>query len=190
MNDIFVAAAELQAICSDAGWRYCFIGGLALLRWGEPRMTADADLTLFTGFGQEKPFIEILLKAFAGRIPDAAEFALQNRVLLLRAQNGVGLDVSLGGLEFEERVVRRSTEFLYPPNTMLRTCSAEDLIVLKAFAGRGQDWLDVQRVIERHRDGLDWLYIREQLPPLLNLKDDAETMIRLEQLRESAQGTP
>lgn len=72
MNEVIKAAAELQAVCQSQGWQFCFIGGLALQRWGEPRETTDADLTLVAGFGNEEPFIQILLQHFEGRIPDAA----------------------------------------------------------------------------------------------------------------------
>lgn len=84
----------------------------------------------------DEPFISALLDRFEARIEDAAAFARANRVLLVRASSGVGLDIALGALPFEESVVVRSTPFTYPPSTVLRTCSAEDLVVLKAFAGR------------------------------------------------------
>jgi hypothetical protein len=183
VTEVIRAAAELQAVCQAEGWQFCFIGGLALQRWGEPRETADADLTLLTGFGGEERFIEILLRHFEGRIPDAARFALERRVLLLRARNGVGLDVALGALPFEELVVQRSTVFNYPPAIALRTCSAEDLVVLKAFAGRGQDWVDVERIIVRQTGKLDWRHIREQLRPLAELKGAPEILDQLERRR-------
>ncbi|GDY21091.1 hypothetical protein LBMAG56_24370 [Verrucomicrobiota bacterium] len=44
MTEVIQAAAELQAVCQAHGWRFCFIGGLAVLRWGEPRETVDAEL--------------------------------------------------------------------------------------------------------------------------------------------------
>jgi hypothetical protein len=103
--------------------------------------------------------------------------------LLLRSSNGVGLDVALAGLPFEELVVKRSSFFDYPPNVALRTCSAEDLIVLKAFAGRGQDWVDVERIIVRQTGNLDWRYISEQLGPLAELKEAPEIMEQLERRR-------
>ena len=37
-------------------------GGLAVQRWGEPRLTRDADLTLLTGFGKEARFASALLE--------------------------------------------------------------------------------------------------------------------------------
>jgi hypothetical protein len=183
MNEVIRAAAELQSFCVAQSWRFCFIGGLAAQRWGEPRETVDVDLTLLTGFGDEDRFIQILLQAFAGRISDAAQFAREHRVLLLRSQKGVGLDVALGALPFEELVVERSSLFEYPPNISLRTCSAEDLIVLKSFAGRGQDWVDVERIIVRQTGKLDWNYIHEQLRPLAELKDAPEIVDQLQRRR-------
>ena len=49
-------------------------------RWGEPRVTNDADLTRITGFGSQVRFIAALLKRFRARGDDAAELALQRRV--------------------------------------------------------------------------------------------------------------
>ena len=183
MTEVIQAAAELQAVCHAQAWKFCFIGGLALQRWGEPRETADADLTLLTGFGGEEPFVRILLEHFAGRIPDAAQFALKRRVLLLRSRQGVGLDVALGALPFEALAVERSSSFEYLPGIVLRTCSAEDLVVMKSFAGRGQDWVDVERIIVRQTGKLDWAYIQAQLRPLAELKGTPETLELLERRR-------
>lgn len=183
MNEVILAAAEIQSVCLAQGWKFCFIGGLAVQRWGEPRETVDVDLTLLTGFGGEEGFIQVLLQHFSGRIPDAAQFARERRVLLLRSAKGVGLDVAFGALPFEGLIVQRSSIFEYPPHTALRTCSAEDLIVLKAFAGRGQDWVDVERIIVRQTGELDWSYIQTQLQPLAELKGAPEILDQLEQRR-------
>jgi hypothetical protein len=55
--------------------------------------------------------------------------------------------------------------------------------VLKAFAGRGQDWVDVERIIVRQTRKLDWNYIREQLQPLAELKEAPEILDQLEARR-------
>lgn len=183
MNAVIRAAADLQAVCESEGWRFCLIGGIALQRWGEPRETVDVDLTLLTGFGDEMRFISTLMRHFEARIDRAAEFARENRVLLLRAPSGVGLDIALGGLPFEETVVDRSSVFTFPPDASLRTCSAEDLIVLKAFADRPKDWVDVEGIVIRQVDRLDWRYVREQLAPLVELKESPEILRRLDELR-------
>lgn len=183
MNEVFRAAAALQAVFDEEAWRFCFIGGLAVLRWGEPRETIDVDATLLTGLGHEESFIQRLLLRFEPRVPDAAAFARSRRVLLLRANSGVGLDIALGGLPFEEMVVDRSSLFTFPPDVPLRTCSAEDLIVLKAFAAREKDWIDVEGVIIRQAGGLDWHYVQSQLAPLVELKEEPEILDELERRR-------
>lgn len=46
-----------------------------------------------------------------------------------------------------------------------RTRSAEDLIVLKAFADRPKDWLDIEGILIGQAAQLDWPYVRAQLAP-------------------------
>ena len=60
LDPILAAACELEEFCRSRAWKFCFIGGIAVQRWGEPRFTADADLTLLTGFGDEESYIEPL----------------------------------------------------------------------------------------------------------------------------------
>jgi hypothetical protein len=136
MIDLFEAARELQSFCDRHGWRSCFIGGIAVQRWGEPRVTRDVDLTLLVGFGGEAAFVDALLDAYAGRIEGTREFAIRNRVVLLSSPGGVGIDISLSALPFEERLVGRATVHSFGPGLDIRTCSVEDLIVLKLFASR------------------------------------------------------
>lgn len=180
MIEVIRAAAELQSACLEHGWRFCIIGGLALQRWGEPRETVDVDLTLLTGFGGEERFVNLLLERFEPRMDGALSFALDRRVLLLRTKSGVGLDVALGGLPFEESVIARSSLFPFPGGLSLRTCSPEDLIVLKAFAARPKDWLDIEGIIVRQTGKLDWPYIQSQLAPLAELKGSPEILPELE----------
>lgn len=183
MNEVIRAAADLQSVCEREGWQFCFIGGLAVQRWGEPRETVDVDLTLLTGFGGEDRFIAKLIADFEARIPAAAAFARDNRVLLLRTDSGVGLDIALGGLPFEATAVERSSPFTFPPDVALRTCSAEDLIVFKAFADRPKDWVDVDGIIIRQSGRIDWTYVRSQLAPLAELKEAREILERLDRRR-------
>lgn len=182
MNGLFEVATAIQGFCRDRAWHFCFIGGLAVQRWGEPRQTRDVDLTLLTGFGAERPYVDELLAAFDARLPDAAAFAMQNRVLLLRSPSGVGIDIALGALPFEERAVSRASDWIIDADAVLFTCSAEDLIVYKAFAGRPQDWADVEMVVARRGGGLDVEAILEEALPLLELKEAAADRERLESL--------
>ncbi|MBN9690600.1 MAG: nucleotidyl transferase AbiEii/AbiGii toxin family protein [Verrucomicrobia bacterium] len=182
MNQVYAAAADLHNFCLGRGWEFCFIGGVALQRWGEPRQTLDADLTLLTHFVYDEDYIDTLLSAFPARLSDAREFAKRARVLLLRHPNGVGLDIALGGLPFEVSSVARSSDWQAVPGLSLRTCSAEDLIVHKVFAARAQDWADVERILQRQGRRLDVELIERELIPLLALKEAPENLTQFRAL--------
>ncbi len=171
INSLFKAGLEFQENMAGKGWPFCFIGGMAVLRWGEIRMTQDIDLCLLCGFGNEENYIKILLKEFQSRITDAENFALSNRVLLLYASNGISIDISLSGLPFENQMIKRATPFSFLPNCSLTTCSAEDLIILKSFADRTKDWLDVEGIILKQGKNIDTDYILKQLTPLCEIKE-------------------
>ena len=64
MNPLFDAGLEIQNFMRAQKWPFCFIGGLAVIRWGEMRMTQDIDLCLLSGFGNELIYIQSLLKKF------------------------------------------------------------------------------------------------------------------------------
>jgi hypothetical protein len=179
MNPLFVAAVAVQDLCRERGWGFCFIGGLAVLRWGEPRLTRDIDLTILAGFGAEEGVVDGLLDRFEARIDDARQFALRNRVALLRAANGVPVDVALGALDFEQRAVDRATPWDVKEAQLL-TCSAEDLIVHKAFAGRDRDWLDVEGIVIRQGKNIDRALVRRELAPLAEIKGDYDAVPRLQ----------
>ena len=106
-----------------------------------------------------------LLAAFRARVDGARELALSRRVVLIEASNTVGLDVALGGLPFEERLIERSSDFAIGGGPAINTCCAEDLIILKAFAGREIDWLDVRGIAIRQAGRLDEALILRELMP-------------------------
>jgi hypothetical protein len=58
---VLAAAEEVQQVCQQQDWQFCFIGGVAVQRWGEPRLTQDVDLTLLAGFGSEEAYVDTCL---------------------------------------------------------------------------------------------------------------------------------
>ena len=57
LGPVFDAALRAQGACEKLGLPFCVIGGVALQRWGEPRFTADADLSVLVEPGEEAPVI-------------------------------------------------------------------------------------------------------------------------------------
>jgi predicted nucleotidyltransferase len=184
MEMLFKQALKLAKFLQAHQWRYCFIGGIALQRWGEPRLTRDIDITIITGIGEEETYIDLLLEAYSPRFPDAKDFALKNRVLLLVTEQKIPIDVALGAVAFEEKLVDRASEFEFLPGLSLRTCSAEDLVVLKAFADRSRDWADIETVLIRQKNLLHWEYIMKELRILCDLKESPEIPGRLEKMKD------
>lgn len=182
LEELLLAAVGFEASLRRRGWRFCFIGGVAIQRWGIPRFTQDIDLTLLTGFGQEEKFIDALLQELRPREPEARAFALTRRVLLARTADGVDVDIALGALPFEERTIERASGWQLREGATLTTCSAEDLVVHKVFAGRDLDWGDVERVLTRQHGKLDLPQIRAELKPLLELKGAPESLDKLERM--------
>jgi hypothetical protein len=174
VNLLFAAAAELQQYCDRQGWKSVVIGGLAVQRWGEPRQTRDVDLALLTGLGAEHQFVDVILQRYKPRRPDARQFALQHRVLLVESASGIAADISLSALPYEARVIDRASAVTLAEGCTVRACSAEDLVVLKAFADRPQDWLDIEGIIVRQGAALDRTLALEELRPLLELKEDLD----------------
>ena len=185
MNPIFAAALEIQDFCRRKKWRFCFIGAIAVQRWGEPRLTQDVDLTVLTGFGSEETYVDQLLENFESRIAEGKAFALRNRVLLLQSTAGIPIDLAMGAMPFEERAVERASAFPVEANMSLTTCGAEDLIVFKAFADRDKDWLDIAGIVLRQKGKLDEELIWSELNPLVELKQEAGISDRLSKLLES-----
>ncbi len=186
MTDLVDLADEIQRLLESKRWEFCFIGGVAVQHWGEPRLTRDIDVSLLTRFQNEREYVEELLSRYQPRVDDAAEFAMTHRVLLLEDDTGIGIDVSLAGMPFEESAVRRAVPIEVLGGRRLRLCSAEDLIVYKAFADRPRDWNDVRTIVARQgTHSLDWEYVFRFLTPLADLKETPEICRELEQIRLS-----
>ncbi|MBI5091270.1 MAG: hypothetical protein HZB26_02375 [Candidatus Hydrogenedentes bacterium] len=179
MNALFLAAKEVCEFMTERRWEFCIIGGLAVQRWGEPRTTMDAGITLLSGWGDEENYVTAILDHFQPRIADGRAFALSSRVLLIRASNGKDVDIALGALEFEATMVRRAlaAPVEFAPGLVLPCCTAEDLFVMKAFAARPRDWLDAEGIVTR-QPVLDKEYILEHLTLLCELKEAPEILER------------
>ena len=65
----------------------------------------------------------------------------------------------------------------------MRTCSAEDLMILKPFAFRAQDLADVESLAARRGTSLDWAYVLENLNPLAEARDEPAIMNTFARLR-------
>jgi hypothetical protein len=170
------AAADVLRICGALGLRACLIGGIAVQRWGQPRATQDVDATVLAPFGSEPAVVDRLLSRLTPRVADARPFALERRVLLVQADNGIKVDISLAGSPFEEQVLERSTVWRHVGDVALLTCSAEDLIIYKLVAARPQDLVDVAGIVRRQGTRLDADRVRLWGREFAELKEDPDML--------------
>lgn len=184
MNSVFDAALEVQTLFQDQEWRFCIIGGLAVIRWGRMRATQDADFSLLTGFGDEDAFLNVIAERFNAREPGEVEFARAARVYRAFASNGAPVDIALAALPFEEEVIHRASQYEFRPDCVLITCSAADLIVMKAFAGRDQDWADVRNVAASQWDAVNWEAIEHNLETICEMGENYTSIPRFHAIKQ------
>lgn len=177
---LFNAAANLQKVLHSNGLEFCFIGGVPLQRWGEVRQTKDVDLTIFCKLGEEPGIMEVLDSYLESRIDDTRDMLLLGRMYLGCSPEGKQVDISIGFTPYERRMMDRAVDVDYGCDVPLHICSAEDLTILKTLAGRGQDWVDVMRIIQRSGMNMDWDLVYSELGVLLEMAGREEHLPRLQ----------
>lgn len=149
---------------------------MAVQYWGEPRFTQDIDLTVSAPLDDVSVFIQQILDHFTARIENAVDFARHNRIVLVKASNGYPIDIALGLPGYEDEVMQRAIEYEIASGKFIRLCSAEDLIIHKAVAGRAQDIRDIEGIVYRQGNVLDEKYIREWLIEFANITGKPEVV--------------
>lgn len=180
MNRQFETAWQLHTFFTARGILYAIIGGLAVQRWGQPRLTRDVYFTVLLPPGGEEPALREIVAAFPPRIDEAVRFALEHRVLPVEGPGGSEADISLGLPGYEEEALARAVPYDLGGGRAVRMCSAEDLLIHKALAGRPQDVLDIEGIVARQGKALDVAYVRRWLGELAGISSDAEVVARFE----------
>jgi len=182
VNAIAEAAVETHEWLCAHNVKGFFIGGIAVQFWGEPRATLDVDVCVIVSNEEERCLALDLLKDFHPRISDAAVFAEQSRVVLLVASNGCNVDVSYSGAWLDEEAFERAVSVEILPGRRIPICSAEDLVVYKAVAGRAKDVMDIRGIVRSQSRKMDATRVRRLLTEYSNLTDDDEPLKVFEQL--------
>ncbi len=70
-----------------------------------------------------------------------------------------------------------------PPSPEMQKRPTGIAALMKAFAARARDWLDIEGIIIRQTERLNWSYVIAQLKPLAELKNAPEIVDELEKRR-------
>jgi hypothetical protein len=138
----------LAAALHGAGCDYMVFGGVAIIARGVPRHTDDVDATVWAESRQLAPLLEHLSACeIRPRIDDAAAFARENRVLLLRHQpSDIAIDLTFAWLPFEKEALGRA-EVMDLGGVRVPVATPEDLVIYKAVAWRDRDRADIERLM-------------------------------------------
>jgi hypothetical protein len=168
------ALIRLLEFLGEQGVEAAIMGGVAASALGVARFTHDIDATVLLPDDGLAPFFEAARrKGLLPRLEDYLDFARTSRMVLLTdIETGVDLDIALAGIPFEYEALERRRE-LFVGGIRVPIVSPEDLVIMKAVAGRPQDLEDVRNVL-RSQPGLDLARIRERLREFAGLLDDPE----------------
>ena len=174
MSDMKVfenALNDLSSLLKNENVPYMIIGGLANAVWGHPRATLDIDVTILVADDQIRNIISMIEKKYAVLVEAPFDFVAKTRVLPVKNEAGLRLDIIFGALPFEKDAVERAVEKKVG-DAFIRFCSAEDLILLKIISERPKDLEDVRGILHVQKDELDFKYLEPRIEELANLLEN------------------
>ena len=182
------ALRDLASALTKSGAAWMVIGGIAVIARGVRRFTADIDVAVRGDAIEVDALLSILgKKRIHPRIEDAAAFARENLVLLLRHEpSGVDFDVSFAWTEFEYEALEAATVATFG-TVKAPMARPEDLVVFKAIAGRGKDMDDVVALLALYPK-LDLGRVRARVRELAALADTPELARGLDAVIKTAVG--
>jgi hypothetical protein len=166
------------------------IGGIAVIARGVPRLTVDADATVWGEQVDLDDLVQILDQhQIVPRIQDALNFARQRQVLLLRHDpSGTPIEVSIAWLPFEKEALGKATLIRFA-GTEIPVATAEDLVIYKALAWRDQDRYDIERLIVLHGKTMDLERIRSFVEQFAEILEDPQRVQEFNRLVQRALGS-
>jgi hypothetical protein len=161
--------------------RHLFIGGLAVMASGEPRMTRDIDLIIFV---PREALPGFLAKASrngfkTGGRKNLTDVLERGSCTIIRGS--VAIDLILASTDLEDSAWRRRRRRKIF-GRMVFVPSPEDMILLKIIPGRPRDIEDVRNIVASTGNKLDRAYIRKWAERLCDRAEDMRYFRRLEEV--------
>jgi hypothetical protein len=150
---LLAALADLMNWLDSAKIPSIVIGGVAASVLGRPRLTQDVDALAILPEGDWADAVSNAAShGIFPRIESPLDFARRSRVLLMRhAESGIDIDVTFGGLLFEQAAIDNSN--IHDIGGLrVRLPRVEDLLIMKAVARRPKDLQDIAGLLAAHPD--------------------------------------
>lgn len=142
---------------------YMFIGGQAVLLYGEPRLTKDIDVTLGIGVDELNKIKSIAarlkLKSLVSNVED---FVPKTMVFpVIDEKSGIRVDFIFSFSPYEKQAINRAKDIKFG-KTEVKFASLEDVVIHKIIAERPRDIEDVKSILLKN-PAYDAHYIEEWL---------------------------
>ena len=167
----------------ELGAPFTFIGGVAVIARGVPRLTVDIDATIRAPGTDVDSIFEALARHNIGtRIDQAKEFARMHHVFLGRHEpTGTPIDLSLAYLDFEDEAIQSSDEIDYA-QVRIPVARAEDLVVYKIVAFRPRDIDDAEKLLNLHHGEIQIARVRRLVQQFCEALEDTARLETLDRL--------
>lgn len=159
------ALSALGSVLDGLRIRWYLFGAQAVVAYGQPRLTADIDVTVDLPLDRWAELVDALAEGgFSSRVDELPAFVERTRVIPVgHDATGFPVDLVIAGpvgleQEFLERARRSDLG-----GVDVSLISPEDLIVTKILAGRPKDLLDVRGIVREQGDRLDVERVRALL---------------------------
>jgi len=162
--------------------------GVAVVVWGEPRVTRDVDLKVLFGRGEAERLLNVLKPDYTPLLPNPAESLKRQAILFVRDTYGTRLDLLLAETPYDVEAIQRGREVEIQPDNIIRVCSPEDLIIYKLISARARDHEDAMSVVRRQGSGFDEEHIVDWLRQFEAALDDSNLISEFQGLISKSNG--
>lgn len=191
MNHAQEPLKALLKLFAAAKIDYAVIGGLAVMVYGEPRMTMDIDVAMSFDSGKVGSFLTAAKRFGFSPIPGKIEsFVKQNGFLPLKFKKGnvVGkCDLILAQSDLDRAAIKRA-RFKKAGVLKVKFISPEDLVLHKITSDRPRDLEDLRGILWRQRGKLDVEYILFWLKQISKVNHRPDILELFKSLLHSAKG--
>ena len=182
------ALADLMQWLDAANIPSMVIGGVAASVLGQPRLTQDIDaLAILPEAEWAAAVATAASHGILPRIESPLDFARRSRVLLMRhSASGINIDVTFGGLSFEQAAVDNS-KIHNIGGLHVRLPRVEELLIMKAVARRPKDLQDIAGLLAAHPEA-DVATVRQwvsEFATAMSMSDMLDDFDKLVALRKS-----
>lgn len=156
MRSVEQVAISFDAACRDAGVLYAFVGGVAVMAWGQPRATTDVDALVSLPPAQ----VDVLARKLRDRALDVDPQDLRDALRenghasAFDRHSAFHVDIAFARRPEEVEEVARGTD-LQLPGGRVRVVGPEDTVAFKLRFGSEQDLKDARSILVRQDGRLD-----------------------------------